>query len=532
MVASSSDLREHARRHRTVTAGRLVALALVSLVLGTAGREVVDVGAWGPLGVAAGALLAVHLGSLVAVRVPALQRPAAELALLVEVAAIAVVLAVTGGSASPFAPLLLLEVVAVTLAYGRWAGLRATLLATLATGWLWSLDRAADLAPTTATLQAGLLVGAVVATAVTTAWLSAVVERDLRRRTEDLALLHDVTPDLDPRLGPQRIADVLARIVRDRLGYQQAAIWTRTSGGFTALAVAGQEIAVQAPRGWDLPGDAPPLPEVLDAEGVHPLPRHVERPDALRSAFGDGAPLVLVPLRVDDRAIGLLAAEVPPRRFGRPPVVRRQDARLLRMLADQAALLLDNARLQADLADLAVTDAITGLPNHRFLQQRLQEELDRASRRAARDDARDLSFALFDLDHFKAVNDTYGHPAGDRVLAAVAAAAERGLRGADVVCRYGGEEFAVVLVDASADAAVQACERLRRAIAELRLEAIDGRPIPPVTASFGVATVRDVVPSAEELVAAADTALYAAKAAGRDQVCHADGRAQTPELHR
>jgi two-component system, cell cycle response regulator len=245
----------------------------------------------------------------------------------------------------------------------------------------------------------------------------------------------------------------------------------------------------------------------------------VPRPAAFTDLFGRRAPLAVVPLRVEGRTVGLVAVEIASR-LGRGPALRVREVRLLRMLGEQAALLLDNARLQAELADLAVTDAVTGLPNHRFLQQRLTEELERVSRQASEGDRRALSLALFDLDHFKLVNDTYGHPTGDRVLAAVAGAANRTLRGSDVVCRYGGEEFAIVLVDTDAPSARLACERVRGAIKELQLSSIDDRPIGTVTASFGIATVVGTSEDRSVLLERADAALYGAKRAGRDRVVH------------
>jgi diguanylate cyclase (GGDEF)-like protein len=249
--------------------------------------------------------------------------------------------------------------------------------------------------------------------------------------------------------------------------------------------------------------------------------RSAPRPDALTRVHGEEAALVIVPLQLEGRVLGVVTAEVDRGLTG-PPQVTGRDLRRLRLLADEATLLLANATLQAELRDLAVTDALTGLPNHRFLQQRLGEEVDRVSRRAGRGEERSLSVALFDLDHFKAINDTYGHPTGDAVLQAVARTSAGVLRSSDVVCRYGGEEFAVVLVDTNAPEAVRACERIAEALRALELRADDGRPLGRITASFGAATTVGVGLDRAELIAAADRALYAAKREGRDRVRHAD----------
>ena len=164
-------------------------------------------------------------------------------------------------------------------------------------------------------------------------------------------------------------------------------------------------------------------------------------------------------------------------------------------------------------AEHADTDELTSLPNRRAFNQALIHELQRAKRYGT-----PLSLTLFDLDHFKQVNDTHGHPAGDRVLVAATHAVERNLRESDVFARVGGEEFAVLLPNTSHEGAAEFAERLRAA-----LQAIN--PLAPevdahVTASFGVAEFDHGSddPTGETLIAAADAALYNAKWLGRNRV--------------
>ncbi|MBI2892614.1 MAG: diguanylate cyclase [Deltaproteobacteria bacterium] len=155
------------------------------------------------------------------------------------------------------------------------------------------------------------------------------------------------------------------------------------------------------------------------------------------------------------------------------------------------------------LEELAVTDGLTGLHNHRHFQERLRRDLEIA-RRAGRP----LSVAMFDVDHFKTYNDTYGHPAGDEVLRKVASAVRREARAADLVARYGGEEFVVAMPDADRDAAQAAAERIRR---HVQAEGV-------VTISGGIACFPEDGEDAESLIEQADRALYRAKRAGRDRI--------------
>jgi diguanylate cyclase (GGDEF)-like protein len=155
-------------------------------------------------------------------------------------------------------------------------------------------------------------------------------------------------------------------------------------------------------------------------------------------------------------------------------------------------------------------DSLTGLLNHARFKDRLALELDRAGRTGS-----EVTLAIVDLDHFKHVNDRHGHPAGDRVLRAMAHALAAGLRRTDIVGRYGGEEFGAILLDTTPEQAWRTIDLVRQSFAEIKFEAA-GRPF-QVTFSAGVAGSRRF-PSAESLVREADQALYEAKALGRNRV--------------
>ena len=165
-----------------------------------------------------------------------------------------------------------------------------------------------------------------------------------------------------------------------------------------------------------------------------------------------------------------------------------------------------------ELREQAVTDPLTGLYNRRHLHDVLGREIMRAKRRNAQ-----LAALMVDLDHFKRVNDTLGHEAGDMVLKEVSALLTRCFRGSDTACRYGGEEFALLLPDAGLEGARSKAEELRAAIKALALS-FHGSPIGPLSASIGVALFPQHADEAGPLLAKADEALYGAKAAGRDRV--------------
>jgi two-component system cell cycle response regulator len=170
----------------------------------------------------------------------------------------------------------------------------------------------------------------------------------------------------------------------------------------------------------------------------------------------------------------------------------------------------DNHRLEA----LAQTDPLTQLVNRRALTIRLVTEMERVRRYNA-----PLAMLLIDLDHFKLINDTYGHLAGDDVLFSVASLLQRAVRTVDLVARYGGEEFVIVLPETGRQGAIAFAERLRDRLASNRFT-IAGNPEIRVTASIGVATYpAPGLDSVEDLFKAADSALYRAKGSGRNLVC-------------
>jgi two-component system cell cycle response regulator len=188
----------------------------------------------------------------------------------------------------------------------------------------------------------------------------------------------------------------------------------------------------------------------------------------------------------------------------------REAVRQLEVIAIQAADAVLRARLFEQTERLATTDGLTGVLNHRTFQARLDEHLAQAERYAKK-----LSLILCDIDHFKSVNDTYGHPAGDQVLRGVARVIAKEARATDLVARYGGEEFAIVMPETDASGAMVIAERIREKVRALVFKTELG-PL-SVTLSLGIATCPDDAAAKSRLIELADGCLYHAKRHGRNQ---------------
>ena len=171
-----------------------------------------------------------------------------------------------------------------------------------------------------------------------------------------------------------------------------------------------------------------------------------------------------------------------------------------------------NLNLRETLRHQSIRDSLTGLYNRRYFQESLEREIRRVKRKGG-----SLAVMMLDLDRFKLFNDNFGHEAGDILLRALADLLRRRVRGEDVACRYGGEEFAIILPDATLEATCVRAQELCLAVKELR-PAYQDVHLGSVTASVGVAVYPEHGPSGEDVVRAADNALYHSKACGRDRV--------------
>ncbi len=183
---------------------------------------------------------------------------------------------------------------------------------------------------------------------------------------------------------------------------------------------------------------------------------------------------------------------------------------LLKVLGNQASISIANAKFHEEIEKLAITDGLTGLFNHRHFQERLKQEFHRIGRLPET-----ISLLIIDIDHFKEINDSYGHPIGDSVLKDVSDIIKKTIRNIDIPARYGGEEFAVILIGTDAHGALKMAERLRKAVMK-RVFSAEGKNF-QITVSIGLSTHRDDMRSKEALIEEADKALYHAKKTGRNR---------------
>ena len=224
----------------------------------------------------------------------------------------------------------------------------------------------------------------------------------------------------------------------------------------------------------------------------------------------DGHAYLCLPMMAQGSTIGLLHVA-----FAAPPgetlatQAWREHARLV---AEQLALALANLKLRDALREQSIRDVLTGVYNRRFLEESLARELARAER-----EQYPLAALMMDVDHFKRFNDQHGHEAGDAVLRALGGALRESVRAGDIACRFGGEEFTVVLPRTEAAQAREWAERLMRRVRSMAVKS-GSQALPGVTISVGLAMFPGESTNAETLLQAADLALYAAKRAGRDRL--------------
>jgi diguanylate cyclase (GGDEF)-like protein len=263
------------------------------------------------------------------------------------------------------------------------------------------------------------------------------------------------------------------------------------------------------------------------AAGVRLLPkrRSPERPPRMATPASVGTVHALaVPmlgLPGSPEYLGVLSIARHRRRF------THEEEELLQYLAGQAVVSIENARLHETVERQAVTDELTGLANLRAFHTTLEREIERSRRFET-----PLALVMLDLDHFKQINDEFGHQQGDEVLELVADVLRDFSRDIDAPARYGGEELAVVLPQTDSEGAEQLAERIREAVERLEVPRVDGAGALRIKASFGVAAVPESATSRPSLIAAADAALYRAKRAGRNRVERAEPVAGLTETSR
>ncbi len=222
-----------------------------------------------------------------------------------------------------------------------------------------------------------------------------------------------------------------------------------------------------------------------------------------------------VPFMAQNEALGIVSLQMRASQDQQEPTLRSSseaERQLAAVLAKQVALALGNLRLKESLKNQSICDPLTGLFNRRYMEESLEREFSRAKRNKT-----SVAIVMMDLDHFKRFNDTFGHQAGDTILRAFGDLLKRNTRGQDIACRYGGEEFALVLTDSNLTGAVKRAEILLQQVKQLSVE-YAGQLLGAVSISMGVALFPDHGTTMGDVLRASDQALYTAKREGRDRV--------------
>jgi len=329
-----------------------------------------------------------------------------------------------------------------------------------------------------------------------------VFQRALRSRVERRDALIDIVRAVNTTLEPAKIAQ---EIVERGSTWLPAPCWAVVSSDLTG------QLSVLSDKGL-----APDMGPAVYAIAKWVMNRGQEfaaadlQHDPRVSDAAAGAVLAF-PLSCRGRRVGALIA-LDREASAREPRLSASMLRAVRILLEPASVALDNALLLKRAEALSVTDDLTHLYNSRYLNLVLRRETKRASR-----SGRPLSLLFIDLDGFKAVNDTHGHLFGSRALVEAAAVIRQSARETDVVSRFGGDEFALVLPDTGGEGAFAVGERIRERISAHKFLVGDGLDI-HLTGSIGVATLPDVAASSEELMQAADKAMYAVKESGKNGI--------------
>ncbi len=336
---------------------------------------------------------------------------------------------------------------------------------------------------------------------------------DLQQARDEKDRFYAAIERLNRTAKPREVFDATLQVAASMVPVDFGAVTVVEGEGRAAHRVA--RVAVEAPDGRSPPLEGISFPDNggLVASAVKlgsTLPgKEIRIAEALvfdpRTRLKGLESLRVFPLKAGEQVLGTLVLGAR-----RKEAYGREAVRQLEVIALQAGDALLRARLFAEAEKLATTDGLTGVANHRTFQGRLDEHLLASQRYGKR-----LSLILCDIDHFKSVNDTYGHPAGDQVLRGVARALSKEARATDLVARYGGEEFAVIMPETDAAGARIISERIREKVGALAFATELGQL--KVTVSLGVATFPDDGRRKAELVELCDACLYHAKRGGRNR---------------
>jgi diguanylate cyclase (GGDEF)-like protein len=354
-------------------------------------------------------------------------------------------------------------------------------------------------------------IGRQVAMALENAYLYA----DSRRKAREFEALYQLGRTMASTFNLQDILTRISHTVSGLLHAQAMSLMLLSPDGRVLSTAAGYNLFDEALQAAETmrtrQGSSPSLIAVRERRpvAIPDLSADTVYAPWLQAARAQGYQSFLaIPLIAQDRALGCMNLYLTERHE-----FDADEIQLLSTFTSQAAISIENARLFEETRQLAITDELTGLSNHRHFYHQLAREVRRAQRYK-----RPLTLLMLDLDHFKGFNDQFGHLAGDQALRETAEVLRRNARDVDILARYGGEEFAIILPETDLKNAAFHAERIRAAVAGHAYRGKDSSPHGDLTVSIGVATLNPGIRKIEELVHDADQALYRAKSDGRDRL--------------
>jgi diguanylate cyclase (GGDEF)-like protein len=322
-----------------------------------------------------------------------------------------------------------------------------------------------------------------------------------QQRARQLQAINAIAQQTTAVLDLEELLRRVCELVQDAFRVSHVSLFLREENDVVLRAHHGT-LTSHIPQGGRFPAGNEPWASILAGKGsgvesdLHAAPA--------TKFFAESASRMCIPLISFGQTLGVLALD-----SSQPDAFRDGDLQSLESVADICATAIQNAHYVERVKQLAYLDGLTGIFNRRFFEMRILEEIERARRYGA-----GMAVIMADIDQFKRLNDEFGHVLGDEVLRQVSSLFHQQVRKIDVVCRYGGEEFAILLTQTSAQHAVNIAEKLRKLVATWQFPGVPRA----VTISAGAAAFPDQGTNRDELVKAADNALYAAKQGGRNRV--------------
>ncbi|MCK4241730.1 MAG: sensor domain-containing diguanylate cyclase [Candidatus Atribacteria bacterium] len=338
-----------------------------------------------------------------------------------------------------------------------------------------------------------------------------VLNKERQRLTKELSALRLIISEINSTLDLDRVLDLIIhkgiQIVKAERGsvmlfdHKKEELYIKSSVRLSKKTVSAVRIKPgEGIAGWVFKEDKP----LLIKEGAKD-PRFKSF-EAIKEELKS---IISVPLKVRDQVIGVI--NVDNKRKG--DFFNKDDLRLLSTFANQAAIAIQNAKLHQEIKQLAITDELTGLYNFRYIKDRLEEEVKRAQRFK-----HPLALIMADIDHFKEFNDAYGHLEGNKALQNIAGILQLNVREVDIVGRFGGEEFIIILPEANKKEAHKIAERIRIKVEDYNFINKKSHPNEKVTLSLGITSCFQENITPQGLVQKVDQALYLAKGKGRNRV--------------